>query len=389
MAATSEARALPFFTDLIGQPLESGFIYIGQAGLDPVAYPAVVYSDIGNSTVLAQPIRTTHGHAVSAGQQVHIFCQAPYSILVRDASGRQVYLSLNEVDPVSTVIGNAVVASVDSYNSLRARSKSSTYQVWVTNIGMYIYDASDTTSPEVIPTTIVGNDGARYKLNQQMTQTQGQGDISNFVANTEWVSQNTTGISRSINRTVGISATTVLSASDGGTQFMLAGSGYTVVLPHVAGLPSGWRVAFTNTTLSSSFDIAPQSGELINCSGFPGGTFYRLAKQWSHVQLFCDGAAWYASDETVAGNLGYTPVQQGTGTSQLSNPVKLGWDGASLRATVDTTDLKQIPTVSALQANGVGALALGSNTGPNPAQSGTWVQTGTANNSVYLWVRTA
>ena len=39
-------------------------------------------------------------------------------------------------------------------------------------------------------------------------------------------------------------------------------------------------------------------------------------------------------------NLGYTPVQQGTGSGQLSNTVKIGWSSAQrLKATVDATDL--------------------------------------------------
>jgi hypothetical protein len=46
----------------------------------------------------------------------------------------------------------------------------------------------------------------------------------------------------------------------------------------------------------------------------------------------------------------FTPVQQGTGVSQLSNVVKLGWDGAYLRATVDATDLG--PLASQSWANG-------------------------------------
>ena len=40
--------------------------------------------------------------------------------------------------------------------------------------------------------------------------------------------------------------------------------------------------------------------------------------------------------------LGFAPVQQGTGTGQLGNLVKLGWDGTRLRATIDTTDQGQI-----------------------------------------------
>lgn len=37
-------------------------------------------------------------------------------------------------------------------------------------------------------------------------------------------------------------------------------------------------------------------------------------------------------------NIGFTPLQQGGGTSQLTNKVYIGWDGGSLRAQVDTTD---------------------------------------------------
>jgi hypothetical protein len=37
--------------------------------------------------------------------------------------------------------------------------------------------------------------------------------------------------------------------------------------------------------------------------------------------------------------LGFTPVQQGTGTGQLSNIVKIGWSGSQLKAQVDATDM--------------------------------------------------
>jgi hypothetical protein len=36
--------------------------------------------------------------------------------------------------------------------------------------------------------------------------------------------------------------------------------------------------------------------------------------------------------------LGFTPVQQGGGVSQLTDKIKIGYDGASVRVTVDTTD---------------------------------------------------
>lgn len=54
---------------------------------------------------------------------------------------------------------------------------------------------------------------------------------------------------------------------------------------------------------------------------------------------------YYTESETnnlLAGkqpSLGYTPVQQGTGTGQLANVVKIGWSGSRLKATVDATDM--------------------------------------------------
>lgn len=40
--------------------------------------------------------------------------------------------------------------------------------------------------------------------------------------------------------------------------------------------------------------------------------------------------------------MGYIPVQQGTGTNQLANAVKIGWTGSRLAATVDITNLGNI-----------------------------------------------
>jgi hypothetical protein len=39
------------------------------------------------------------------------------------------------------------------------------------------------------------------------------------------------------------------------------------------------------------------------------------------------------------GSLGFTPVQQGTGVGQSNNNIKIGWSGAVLKLTVDSTDM--------------------------------------------------
>jgi len=41
-------------------------------------------------------------------------------------------------------------------------------------------------------------------------------------------------------------------------------------------------------------------------------------------------------------SLGFTPVQQGTGTGQLSNAVKIGWSGSKVKVTIDATDMGNV-----------------------------------------------
>lgn len=64
-------------------------------------------------------------------------------------------------------------------------------------------------------------------------------------------------------------------------------------------------------------------------------------------------------------NIGFTPVQQGTGTGQLSNTVKIGWDGSWLRAQVDASNFDRhwpINSRNGAQAwvnfNGTGTVAI-------------------------------
>jgi hypothetical protein len=348
MAATSEARALPFFTDLYGQPLESGSIYIGQPGLDPVAYPAVVTSDIAGSVVVAQPIRTTHGHAVSAGAQIHMYCQIPYSITVLDAAGRIIYASLNETDPVAVAVASSSVQSAADLATLRARSGSSTNQVWVNGYGMYVYVPTDTTSPESIPRVIVGNDGSRYYLSMQFVDA-------------GWV--------RASNPSA----------------------------PTIQGVHLGWA------------DVAGLGQAFLTCNrgiSSTGGFILRTVNSDNTVEL---GRVTITADGSIvaqggvnasngdirsAGNL---IAQGGTVALITDSSRSLAWDAVNSRYVLVAAPLlingslavTQASALANQQANGIGALALGNASAPTPAVAGTWVSTGTAQAGVFLYVRTA
>jgi hypothetical protein len=343
MATTSEARALPFFTDTLGQPLESGSIYIGQPGLDPMAYPASVFSDVAETIVLAQPIRTVHGHAVSAGAQVHLFCSIPYSILILDAAGRTVYAALNEIDPIFTALSKSTVQSASGLPALRALSGPSTNMVWVAGFGMYLYIPNDTTSPEQVPFVIVGTDGSRYYLDLHT------GNLSLAKISGNAFSPNAQGLWLSWNDE-GNGATRITNnqgSSSGGVIIRNVNSDNTVETGRVTINPNG---SITTTGITSTGNIT-SSNNLI-----AGGGIVAVTADGSK-SLQWDGSKYVLANANLSVN-GSLAV---TSATLLSNQL----------------------------ANGVGALALGTNTAPAPAQPGTWAQTGTASNSVFLWVRTA
>jgi hypothetical protein len=357
MATTSEARALPFFTDLVGSPLESGFIYIGQPGLDPVAYPISVTSDAAGAIVLAQPIRTMHGHAVSAGALVHMFCQVPYSITILDGAGRLVYASLKEIDPIATAIGTSSVQNAGSIEELRERDKNSTDLVWVNGYGMYAYDSSDTTSPESIPFTVVGRDGARYKLNFQYV-------------NAEWVKVSAGPAPTS-------SQGAWLSWNDDGTG--------TSFLTNNCGLGSG-GIVLRNVNASNTVETGRVTvnsvGGLTTSSGIVSAT---------GIVASTGGVVAAADIKSTSGNV---IAGGGTVAVTVDGSRALSWTGSSY--SLPSAPLNINGSVAMTQAgllanqlaNGVGAVALGNNTAPSPPQAGTWSSL-TAFNTVFLWVRTA
>ncbi|CDY76100.1 Phage tail fibers [Caballeronia glathei] len=349
MAATSEARALPFFTDLYGSPLESGFIYIGQAGLDPVAYPAVVTSDIAGSVVVAQPIRTTHGHATAAGSLIHLFVEIPYSITILDAARRLVYASLNETDPIVMAIGSSSVQSVANAAELRARDKNSTNQVWMTDVGMYTYVPTDNTSPENFPFVVVGNDGGRYHLNLQ--------DV-----NANWVK--VTGNSNPSTQGLWIG----WNAAGDGSAFITNNRGISTGGIVIRVVNADNSVETGRATITTTGGLVTTDG--IQATGDIKATHNLIAMN-SVVELNNIGTRsilWDSVGDTYA----------------LPNAPLLVNGSLAL-----TTATYQSFIAANQLANGIGAVALGNNIAPNPVLPGTWVSPGTGANAVFLWVRTA
>ncbi len=91
MSALSIQPTYPIFTDIDGQPLESGYIWIGQANLDPQVNPINVYWDAALTIQATQPIRTLGGYPSRNGTPARLYVNSDYSIRVQNRNGSTVY----------------------------------------------------------------------------------------------------------------------------------------------------------------------------------------------------------------------------------------------------------------------------------------------------------
>jgi hypothetical protein len=80
MSALSIQPTYPIFTDIDGQPLEAGYVWIGTANLDPQTNPINVYWDAALTILAPQPIRTLAGYPSNSGTPARLYVNSDYSI---------------------------------------------------------------------------------------------------------------------------------------------------------------------------------------------------------------------------------------------------------------------------------------------------------------------
>jgi len=92
MSPLSIQVPFPVFQDRDGQPLDNGYIWIGEASLNPQTNPIVAYYDEALTIAAAQPLRTINGYVSRAGSPAKIYIDGvDFSILVQDSKGLMVY----------------------------------------------------------------------------------------------------------------------------------------------------------------------------------------------------------------------------------------------------------------------------------------------------------
>lgn len=92
MSALSIQVPFPVFQDRDGQPLDNGYVWIGEPNLNPQTNPVVAYYDEALTIIAAQPLRTINGYVSRSGTPAQIYVDGVnFSILVQDSKGSFVY----------------------------------------------------------------------------------------------------------------------------------------------------------------------------------------------------------------------------------------------------------------------------------------------------------
>lgn len=138
MTALSIQPTYPIFTDIDGQPLDSGYVYIGQANLDPQGNPINVYWDAALTQLAAQPIRTLNGYPSNSGTPARLYVGSDYSIRVMNKKASTVYNAPEATERFSAVVVGGIDSSEVSYNPAGTGAVATTVQSKLRSIAVSV-----------------------------------------------------------------------------------------------------------------------------------------------------------------------------------------------------------------------------------------------------------
>lgn len=137
--STSVVNPFQIIPDLNGKPLDSGYVYIGQYGLNPEASPVAVYWDEALTIPAALPLRTRGGYIVRNGTPARVYTAGEdYSILVRDKNSTLVWSSLT-----STGVQHYTDAEEVTYIPAGTGAVATTVQAQLRNIQGWSVNVQD------------------------------------------------------------------------------------------------------------------------------------------------------------------------------------------------------------------------------------------------------
>lgn len=128
----------PTLTDSDGAPLDRGYVYIGQANLNPLANPKQAYWDEALTVPAVSPLRTSGGYLVYNGTPARLYVDGDYSMLATDKRGALVFVCymISELDVNALLVrprGSLTrsMLTPDSYDMNLIRESG--FYAWVNN----------------------------------------------------------------------------------------------------------------------------------------------------------------------------------------------------------------------------------------------------------------
>lgn len=114
MASTEIRAPFAFFTDTEGNPLEGGYVHIGEENLNPLANPKAAYWD-NALTIPAYNVRTSAGLPMYSGSPGRLYVDGAHSMIVKDKNGAIVYStqSIQGDKSYSDFISDVTKVSID------------------------------------------------------------------------------------------------------------------------------------------------------------------------------------------------------------------------------------------------------------------------------------
>jgi len=128
MSALSIQPTFPIFTDIDGQPLEDGYVWIGTANLDPQTNPISVFFDAALTIPAPQPIRTLSGYPARTGSPGRLYVNSDYSIRVMNKNGTVVYSAPVATERYSGAVISTINASQVIYDPAGSGAVATTAQ---------------------------------------------------------------------------------------------------------------------------------------------------------------------------------------------------------------------------------------------------------------------
>lgn len=278
------------YTDSLGEPLDNGYIYIGETGLDPIANPVKVSWDESGLYPVTFPVRTLNGYPLRDGIPAQMYIEQShnyeYSILINDEDGDEVFSSSTGLggyfgedagslggQPASYYAADAEVVHIDGDETLNDEKTFSQSIVVANDFGIRLTNLSGTNRLFLAQDT---NDDFLLGSTSAATLVRSDGTFTHN-GNTIWTSGNDSNIAKldgtQIFTGVNTFAADVTIDSSTEADIFLDSGDYAYesrIFFRVAGVNRGY-IGYTNNATASSevlhLNVGGVSNEVLSIDG--------------------------------------------------------------------------------------------------------------------------